>query len=52
MSGSIQVRNGEKPIEWVRPEWTYVRPSNGNGAGLEHSQLEMMESIRNVLEDY
>lgn len=52
MNGEIQVKNGIKPTEWKRPAWIYVRPnSDGTGATMDLSNLEMLESIRNVLED-
>ena len=52
MSSSIEVKNGSKPITWTRPAWFYIRPDDeGIEGSVDLSQLEMLESCRNVLED-
>lgn len=45
MSGQVQTTRG-----WLRPSWNYHRPSE-NWPGMEAASLEMLESIRNLLEN-
>jgi hypothetical protein len=52
MSSNIHVQNGTTPDKYIRPAWKYIRPDDkGSGGTIELSQLEMLESVRNVLED-
>jgi hypothetical protein len=38
--------------KWVRPEWDYERPTNRKQSIVDRMDLlEMLESIRNVLEE-
>ena len=48
MSGEVQRKNSDKPANLVRPSWLYKRTGSGDDTAL--SQLEMLESCRNVLE--
>lgn len=47
MSSAVNVGNGK----YVRPSWNHSRPAGEAWPGMENAQLEMLESIRNVLED-
>lgn len=49
MGARVQQKNGDNPTWWNRPEWIYERKTPGND--LELAKLEMLESIRNMLED-
>ena len=49
MAGEIEVkRNGQ--VKRVRPVWQHWRPDDKEYPGYENAVVEMLESIRNVLE--
>lgn len=49
MSGKITVKRGGVLAE-RRPSWQHVRPADQEWPGIDKAQLEMLESIRNLLE--
>jgi primosomal protein N'' len=51
MSGEIEVRKGNSLARKHRPSWQHHRPVNQDFPGDANAQLEMLESIRNVLEE-